>query len=511
MTLAIFDYFIFSIFILYILYIIIHSLSQKKSAENYFKAGGHLRWFSIGMSLLAADLSIGYIIGSSGVGFEKGLAVGSYGWTASIVMIFVALYILPKFMRVGVQTLPEYLELRYSPSIRLAVAIIMVVVNAIAGLPSMYYSSAILIEQTFGINHIYFYWIIIATGIVTSGIILSGGLSAVVRTNILVASLALIGGLTVVIFCFIKVGGFDNFMLLSQNKVHSVLPADDKFLPWTQVFLGSLWLMHLNYWAFNQSVIQNVLVSRSLSEAQFGMLFAATIKLFVPFLFVVPGIIGFELFSAEITKPDHVFPIILREIIPVGLKGFVLIAFTASVLGVSNALLNATATIFTNDIYKRFINKNTSDEQLIRVSRITIVCTIIVAILSAPLLDDYQHIFYFSQQVRSMVVPAILGIFILGLFSYRTPVHAAILALLLCIPNFFILKKIYPELPKNDVLGISFLVIGALMVIIRLIKPLEVPINLPGNRNIRFERNLIVMIWSIFIITIVTSIYVIFL
>jgi len=509
MKLSLLDYFILILFALCILFIVVWSYRKNRSADSFFKGGDKIHWITIGLSLIATDLSIGYIIGSSGVGFEKGLAAGSYGWTACIVMIFVALYILPKFMRVGVLTLPEYLELRYHKYIRLTVAIIMILVNATAGLSQMFYSTALLLEQVFQLPHEIFPWLIWTAGLVSAFIILSGGLSVIFRTDVIIASLTLAGGIVVFIFCMIEIGGVENFVKLSHGRVHALLPSTDTFLPWTQVLFGGLWLMHLNYWAFNQSIVQKVLVSKSLSEAQKGMLLAAAIKIFIPFLFVIPGIIGYELFSSSIHKSDEVFPVILREVIPLGLQGFVIIAFVASVIGVANAILHATATMFTHDIYKRFIKSDISDAKQIQVYRLAVIVTITVACLSAPLLSGFPHIFTFSQQIRSMIAPALIGIFLMGLFSYRTSVVSVVAALVLTVPNYFLIKYFFPSLSNPDVLAINFLIIGIVMLVLRFIYPLEVPRKLTGDKNIRFERNLVVVIWGISIFTVLLSIYVI--
>ncbi|MFN3404367.1 MAG: SLC5 family protein [Cytophagaceae bacterium] len=510
MSLALIDYIVFLIFVGVITFIIVKSLISKTTADSFYKGGGNTHWAIIGMSLIAADVSIGYIIGSAGVGFEKGLAVGSYGWTASVFMIIMALYILPKFMRLEILTLPQYLEMRYNQYIRLVVAIIMLLLN-IVGLSSMFYSSAILIFKTFAIDKSLFYYLIWGAGILTSGIILTGGLKNIFKVDLILSFLILAGGFIVTIFCFIKIGGFENFMLKSENKVQSMLPHDDNFLPWTQVLFGSLWLLHINYWAFNQSIVQKVLVANSLSQAQLGMLFAASVKIIIPFLFVVPGIIGFELFGDSIEKSDYVFPMLLNEVVPAGLKGFVLVALSGSIIGVTNAILNASSTIFAYDIFKRFIKPESDNETMIAVSRAAIALTVILACLIAPVLDNYEHIFTFSQMIRSMVAPAILGIFLLGLFSYRTPVPAAVIALCMAVPVFLLLKNYFPDYPNANILGMGFLIIGAVMLVIRYTMPLQAPLVLAGKKNIRFERNLVVVVWSVFILSLLASVYIVFL
>jgi solute:Na+ symporter, SSS family len=196
-------------------------------------------WFVIGMSLVATDVSLAYIIGTAGVGYQKGLAVGSYGWTASLVMIVVALYILPKLMRVGIKTLPEYLELRFSPMVRLVVALIFLFFIVGVVLSSVFFSFAFMITQVFSLDAQWFVPIIWTVGILSGLILFSNGIEQAMKLDVIIAVAMLLAGCFVVAVCIYKIGGFQALTVqVPEHHLSSMLSKDDDFLPWTQVAYG---------------------------------------------------------------------------------------------------------------------------------------------------------------------------------------------------------------------------------------------------------------------------------
>ncbi len=507
MSLGSLDYIVFAIFFAWIAYIVVKNLTIKQSSASYFMAGKKLHWAYIGTSLIAADISVEYLMGSASSGFEKGLAIGSYEWTASITLIFVALYIIPKFMRIGILTLPEYLELRFDKYSRLIMSITIVVFHIVGGLSFILYSSAVIIEDFFGYDRILLIWMI-AT--LAGAIILSGGLSAIIKIDMVFVIFLLIGGIGITTFSIWEVGGINHFVLQSEGRMHAILPADDDFLPWTQVFIGSLWIMHIYYWAFNQFTTQTMLVSDSLSQAQKGILLAASLKLIIPFLFVIPGIVGYELYGSSLSNPDEILPMLIRDHIPIGFKGIIIVSFAGTVIGASNALLNASTTIFTHDIYKRFIQPDVSEAGSILVSRIVIALSLISSCIFAPYFADFGKIFEASMVLTGAISTGIVAVFLFGLYVNKTPAVAATTALMVSIPSYFLITHYFPNLSSMDVSGLNFIFVCILLTLFTVFKPLKNPVVIPDKNNIRFERNLVVVIWSIFIITFVISIYVVF-
>jgi solute:Na+ symporter, SSS family len=257
--------------------------------------------------------------------------------------------------------------------------------------------------------------------------------------------------------------------------------------------------------------MQKALVASSLSDAQKGFLLAASLKILVPFLFILPGVAGLVLYGNQITQQDSIFPLLLKEVVPTGFKGFVMVAFGATVISSANAMLNAAASIFTLDIFQRFVRPKISDEVKKSVYRYSIICFVLIAIVVAPYVRNYKHIFDLSQQIRSIITPGILITFLLALFIARAPIASAWIAIAGTYPVYYVMSAMYPELAAVDLFGINALTLMVPTILWVLVRPLKEPINLKGKREIRFERNLLVVTWSIFIITLVMTVYLAFL
>jgi len=491
-------------------YLLYQGVKRIRSKDVFIDEKINAKWWVIGLSLFATDVSLSYVVTTAGYGFNKGLAVGSYNWTSSLVMVFVALYILPKYMRLNIKTLPEYLEMRYSAGIRLLAAILFVTYIVLVALSMTYYSFAIIILKTFNISSDFDYWVLIFIGIFSSLLLFSGGLKTAIRFDIFVAFLLIAGGLTMFFFSIKTVGGFDKLATYSGNKLSAILPADDNFIPWTEVFLGGLWLLHLNYWAYFQPMTQKMVSTEKLSEAQKGMLLTATLKLFNPFLFLLPGIVCYILFKDQIKVPEDVLPTLVKNIIPSSLQSAIILAFSISVISCSYAYLNAAAMIFNHDIYHRFISPKANEvikEKIYFGSVLLFAC---IAILVAPYIMSNQKIFNLSLMARGCVLPGIISVFTIGLFHPYANKNHGWFALLFPVLVFAVLKYYYPDWTPVHYLGVNSVITMLLTLLFIAIKPNAKPILLLGIREIRFERNLTVVIWSIFIIVMVASIYVIF-
>jgi SSS family solute:Na+ symporter len=310
----------------------------------------------------------------------------------------------------------------------------------------------------------------------------------------------------------LKIGGFKVLVdHVPSSHLSSTLPIGDDFLPWTQVFLGGLWLLHFNYWAFHPPIIQKALVASTLSDAQKGYLLAASIKIIVPFIFILPGITGLILYGDKVINQDAIFPLILKDLLPIGFKGLVMVAFSATIISTTNAMLNSAASIFTLDVFQRFIKPQLSDELKKTVYRYSIIFFVIIAIVVAPYVSQFQHIFDLSQKVRSIITPGLLITFIFALFVVRSSSTSAWIALIGMIPVYFAVSYTFGEIAHVDLFGLNVMFLLIPVIAYIWIRPLKNPVNLKGKREIRFERNLLVVTWSIFIVTAVMSIYLIFL
>jgi SSS family solute:Na+ symporter len=260
-------------------------------------------------------------------------------------------------------------------------------------------------------------------------------------------------------------------------------------LPGIAVLVGGLWIANIYYWGFNQYIIQRALAAKSIKEAQKGIVFAALLKLVLPLIVVVPGIIAYVMFSenpeaqsafingAGEVQSDRAYPWLISTYMPIGLKGLILAALTAAIASSVASMVNSTSTIFTMDIYKPFFNKQASETQLVKVGRLTGLVALIIAILIAPLLGNIPQAFQYIQEYTGIVSPGILAIFILGLFWRKTTTKAAVWAAFISIPiamffkigqNDWIDSPLFPNLPWMHQMGITFLLTVAIMIVVSL-------------------------------------------
>ena len=304
---------------------------HEKTSEDYFLAGRGLSWWLIGFSLIAANISTEQFIGMSGSAAKwLGLAIASYEWMAAITLVFVGFFFLPKFLRAGIYTIPEFLEYRYNETARSLMAVFMVVIYVFVTFAAVVYSGAIVVKTLFGgqevfgiaINITNASWVI---GIVAAIYVTCGGLKACAWADLLQGSALLVGGGIILYLAMKALGGatadtipelasleagagaLEKFTHLNAHKLHMVLPRNDPEIPWTALVLG-LWIPNFYYWGLNQYITQRTLGSKSLSEGQKGIVFAAGLKLIIPFIIVFPGLIAFNLYSSEMKIEASALP-----------------------------------------------------------------------------------------------------------------------------------------------------------------------------------------------------------
>ena len=344
MELHLFDVATFCAFIALVIGISLYASRRESTTEDYFLAGRNLSWWLIGFSLIASNISSEHFVGMAGRGFELGLAIASYEWMAAVTLVVTALFFLPKFLKAGIYTMPEYLEYRYDAATRAIMAAFMMLAYVFVALASVLYAGSLALEAIFGIDLTVGIWLIgITAGIYT----IYGGLSAVVYSDLLQGLVLLLGGILVTILGFQALGGVEPFMDAAGDKLHTVLPWNHGEMPWVAVFVGGLWIPNLFYWGLNQFITQRTLAARNLAEGQRGMFLAAGLKLLIPFVIVFPGIMAASLFPEKIGQADQAYAIMIRELLPVGLTGLMFAALFGAVMSSLDSMLNSAATIFT--------------------------------------------------------------------------------------------------------------------------------------------------------------------
>ena len=450
-------------------------LGHQKNTQDYFLASKSLPWWAVGASLIAANISAEQIIGMSGSGFAIGLAIASYEWMSAITIIIVGKYFLPVFLKHGIFTMPQFLEKRYDHRVRTIMAVFWLGVYVFVNLTAILWLGALAINTVTGLS---LTTGLIGLGVFAGGYSIYGGLKAVALTDIIQVVLLVLGGLFIAYITLDTISGglgpISGFMLLMEqapDKFDMILSKDSPHfasLPGISVLVGGMWVMNLSYWGFNQYIIQRALAAKNIREAQKGIVFAAFLKILMPLIVVLPGIAAVIL-APDLASPDQAYPEMMK-LMPVGLLGLVFAALLAAIVSSLGSMVNSISTIFTLDLYS-FYRKGRSEEQLVRVGRITSIIALILAMISArPLLGNFDQAFQYIQEFTGFFTPGIVVVFLLGLFWPKASTAGALAAAIGSAVFSIALKIFWPSLPFMDRVGLVFVICLAAAVVISLMQ-----------------------------------------
>jgi SSS family solute:Na+ symporter len=463
---------------------------QVKDSDDYFLAKHSLTWWAIGTTLIASNISAEQFIGMSGSGFKSGIAIASYEWISAIMLIIIAKWFLPVFISKRIYTMPQFLEQRYDSRVRTSLAVFWLALYVFVNLTSVLYLGGLALKTVFGISLEYaIYGLAIISAIYT----IYGGLTAVAWTDVIQVTVLIIGGFITTILALSAISGghgalagFADMMKQAPDKFHVILAKNNpEFtnLPGIRVILTGLWITGMSYWGCSQYITQRALAAKSMKEAQRGLIFAGYLKILMPFIVVLPGIAAFVL-KADITKADQAYPWLVNTFIPAGIKGIALAALAGAIVSALSSMINATATIFTFDIYKKYIKREATDKNMVLTGRISSFAAILIAVTIAPALKNLDQAFQFIQEYTGFISPAIFALFFYGLFWKRATSNSVLLAAVISIPVSALLKYIFPLLPFLDRIGVVFLVISAVIIVVSL---LESKKNHPGAIELKKE------------------------
>ncbi len=615
----------------------------EKSTQDYFLAGRGLTWWLVGFSLIAANISTEQFVGMSGnAASHVGLAIASYEWMAAVTLVVVAFGFLPYFLRAGIYTMPEFLEYRYNSLARLIMAAATVLIYLLL-LGAVTYSGALTVK-TLGLGYGYdipLWQPSLFIALIAMIYVVAGGLKASVWADLLQGTALIVGGAIIMWLAFEKLGQVESaatvvdvatgevavktldpnqgplerFMELNSNRMNMFLPASDNVLPWTALLLG-LWIPNFYYWGLNQYITQRTLGSSSLAEGQKGIVFAAYLKLIIPFVVVIPGIIAFNLFHEEMrlgsradaaaaiakyskanadtqyvtvaeapdaaaldshegptflvaiypskeakeaakTSNPHVLRITKKEfddakaaefqtfsdtedhawkflnpelakevdayneavveaakaagkptasqalvaykydtalglllgMIPTntGLFGFVMAALLGAVISSLAAMLNAASSIFTLDLFQKYIAPGASQSAIVLTGRIAVVVFAVIACALSPALGDpniSNSIFTIIQESQGLISPGILAVFVVGLLARRCPRWAGTIGLVTSIACYSGLKVAAPGIQFLNRMAIVFGICVAVMVAATMLFPLKEPITFEAKTDL---------------------------
>jgi SSS family solute:Na+ symporter len=502
-----------AIFLAFFAVVIVTSMyksRREETGEDFFLAGRDLFWPLIGLSLIAANISTEHFVGMSGQGAGvMGMAVASYEWVAAITLVFVAIFFLPKFLKIGIYTIPEFLEYRYNPAARAIMAVYMVVIYVAVSISAVVYTGALTLHTIFDMNLTHAVWLIAFIAAVYTT---WGGLKACAWADLFQGSALIIGGAITMVLGFKAVGGVHSFFQTNTEKLHMVLPAGHSIIPWTALIIG-IWIPNFYYWGLNQFIIQRALAAKTLKQGQFGILFAAFLKLTIPFIIIFPGIMAFQLYKDQLTATtDAAYPLLIKNLIPLGLRGFIFAAISGAVVSTLASMLNSGSTILTVDLYKRHLNKNASQKSIVTMGRIATVLFVVIVCLIAPKLGNpkFKGIFNYIQEFQGYISPGILAAFVFGLIFKRTPPAAGITAMLLCVPVYGVLQWKFGHIAFLNRMAISFGIVILAMAIITILKPLKEPKVMPVKQGFDMTSSPLVYWLGAIVIAITIILYIIF-
>ncbi|NLF68052.1 MAG: sodium/solute symporter [Candidatus Anammoximicrobium sp.] len=509
MNLAVFDIVVFLAFFAVVLAVSLFQSRREANSEDYFLAGRGLPWPLIGLSVVAANISTEQFVGMAGQGAGSvGLAVSNWQLVGSVGIVLIAFTLLPRFLRAGIYTMPEYLEYRYNAAARAIMAVMTAAIYVAVLLTAVLYSGGLTLRTIFGLNLHAGVWMI---GAIAALYTVWGGLKAVAWADLFQGLGLLISGLLTFALGLRACGGWTSFATANADQLHMILPADHPDLPWTGVAAG-MWIVIIYYTGLNQFIVQRNLAAKSLRDGQLGVIFAGALWLLVPFAIVMPGMMSRQLYASELPTPDAAFPTLIKNLVPCGMRGFTFAALAGAVVSSLASMLNSASAIVTMDIYQRMIHRSAPQTRLVWIGRLTTGVFVVLGCLLAPALDDPDlgGVFQFIQQFQGYIWPGVVAVFLLGFVLKRAPPAAAVAALLAGPVFYGLFQQWTPGVHFLIQVLFSFVLACLVMVVITLIKPLEAPRRLPERAEMRQATEPIVKLMGALVIAAVALFYFLF-
>ena len=399
------------------------------TSNGYFLAGKSLTAPIIAGSMILTNISTEHLIGMNGSSYKNGIIVIAWEVTSAIALVIAAIFIIPRFMKMRLTTIPEFLEKRFDSQIRSIVAFLLMSSFVVTLLPIVLYSGAINIESIFDFATVFsiskeqsLVYTVLVIGIIGSAYAIFGGLKAVAFSDTLNGVGLMLGGLLVPAIALYQIGDgnvFDGVSTIYNfaPKKFDIIGNEDSVLPFSTLFTG-LMINQIYFWGMNQTIIQRAFGAKNLVEAQKGLIYTGIFKLLMPLIIVLPGLIGYYYFQEQhYDKPDLIYPLLVKKVLPTYLYGLFAAVILGAVLSTFNSVLNSASTIFCMDIYKKSFNQNVSDKKLVYYGKISSVVLAVLSISVAPLVAYAPSGLYFLlQELNGIFFIPISSILVAGLF-----------------------------------------------------------------------------------------------
>ncbi len=454
--------------------------SAQQSSADFFLAEGQLTWWAIGASLIASNISAEQFIGMSGNGFRLGLAISSYEWLAAVSLIVVAVFFMPIYLKNRIFTMPQFLKTRYNETVALIMAVFWLFLYVFVNLTSILYLGTLAINNLTGGDNFH----LIMIGLAVFALIITlGGMKVIGYTDVIQVVVLIIGGLVTSYIALTVVSekfGYGKDMLAGFNQLFKSAPDHFKMifdkpaagasqqsinhyasLPGLAMLAAGMWVANLNYWGCNQYITQRAL-GADLPTARKGILFAAFLKLMMPLLVVLPGIAAYVLHQKGALqeqmltngefREDNAYSAVLG-FLPTGLRGLSMAALTAAIVASLAGKANSISTIFTLDIYKKYINRNSAEKKMVWTGRIVVMIALLIAVMvnwQDALGIGGKGGFEFIQKYTGYISPAIFPVFLLGFFWKKTTSKAAIAGIIGGVLLAILFDKYLPGIAGNE-------------------------------------------------------------
>jgi SSS family solute:Na+ symporter len=466
---------------------IISYISTRKTNENssdgYFLGGRSLTGIVIAGSLLLTNLSTEQIVGLNGQAYEQGILVMAWETLAAITMVLIAIFLLPRYLKGGIATIPQFLERRYDKTTKAIVSGLFLSGYVTIFLPVVLFTGASAINTMFDVPQMLnisetaaLWFTVFGIGITGSIYAVFGGLKAVAVSDTINAIGLIIGGLMIPYFGLMYIGDGDMFqgletLVASNPEKFESLGSEDSYVPFSTLFTGML-LVNLFYWGTNQAIIQRALGAKNLVEGQKGLVYGAFLKILGPLILVLPGIIAFHIFEGGLAKPDLAYASLVSEVLPKPLVGFFAAVLFGAILSSFNSALNSCVTLFGIDIYQEYFKKDATEKQVVKAGKTFGVFLAILSMVVAPFIANAGSVFEYLQEINGTYSIPILTIVVVGFMTKYVPAKAAKIGLISGVVLYsisqFLIKPMYGDAYPHflHIMAILFVLNTIIMLII---------------------------------------------
>ena len=460
------DWIVLGIFMLGLVGIVVWvAMQEEEDTEDYFLAGRNATWLAIGASIFASNIGSEHLVGLASAGAQSGMAMAHWEFHSWIIMMLAWIFI-PFYWRTKIFTTPEFLERRYTPQTRTFFSFISLVSYVLTKVSVTVFAGGLAIQEIFGIDTMFgvdFFWVAAISLVIITGIYtIIGGMKAVLWTSVLQAPVLLLGSFIILFVGLTKLGAgaglLEGWAVMSEingENMHLFRPIDDPDFPWPAVILGSV-IIGSWYWCTDQYIVQRVLSGRDMTQARRGAIFGGYLKITPVFIFLVPGMIAYAMAEQGLLDlsggANTAFPVMVRELLPAGVKGVVLGGAIAALMSSLASLFNSSATLFTVDFYER-LRPDRSQKHYLRVGRLATTVVVLLGIAWVPVIPLLGESLYEAlQKVQALIAPAIVAVFFMGIFSNRITPQAGFWGLVLgfAAGMFYLLLELFPALAQSN-------------------------------------------------------------